>query len=168
MNPEVWGKHGWFFLHSVTMGYPDQPTPNDADNYRAFFYMLPNILPCEVCRSHFADHLRTNNIERALTNKRTLVEWLVQVHNMTNRSLGKREMTYEQVIALYTDIYAGKKSVCNGIGGNGFIGGSSGSSSVWEGNVSVTTVAIIVVVALCVGAFSGNYLYSYFRQYIRG
>lgn len=149
MNPEVWGRHGWFFLHSITMGYPDKPTPNDADSFRAFFYMLPNVLPCDVCRKHFADHLRSNNIERALTSKRTLVEWLIQVHNMTNRSLGKRELNYDQVIALYTDIYAGKRSVC----------GSSGS--VISAGTDYGFLTLIVVIALVVGAFGGNYLRRY-------
>lgn len=149
MNPEVWGRHGWFFLHSITMGYPDKPTPNDADSFRAFFYMLPNVLPCDVCRKHFADHLRSNNIERALTSKRTLVEWLIQVHNMANRSLGKREFNYDQVIALYTDIYAGKRSVCGGGGGLTSAGTDYGF------------LALIVVIALVAGAFGGNYLRRY-------
>jgi len=148
MNPEVWGRHGWFFLHSITMGYPDKPTPNDADSFRAFFYMLPNVLPCDVCRKHFADHLRSNNIERALTSKRTLVEWLIQVHNMTNRSLGKRELNYDQVIALYTDIYAGKRSVC-------------GSGGVISAGTDYGFLALIAVIALVVGAFGGNYLRRY-------
>jgi polyphosphate kinase len=29
MRPEVWGPHGWIFLHSVTMNYSDHPSKDD-------------------------------------------------------------------------------------------------------------------------------------------
>ena len=35
MLPEIWGKHGWNFLHLITMGYPDNPTEDEKRQYRS-------------------------------------------------------------------------------------------------------------------------------------
>ena len=29
MGPDIWGPHGWKFLHFVTLGYPEKPTENE-------------------------------------------------------------------------------------------------------------------------------------------
>ena len=30
-GPDVWGPHGWKFIHYVTLGYPDKPTKEDKN-----------------------------------------------------------------------------------------------------------------------------------------
>jgi len=112
MEPQVWGPHGWFFLHSITMAYPDKPTKKDRENFSNFFHLLPAVLPCEVCQNHFRQYLAELPIEPALKNKQTLVEWLINIHNKTNMSLGKPTMTYEQVIEKYKTDYANGQSQC--------------------------------------------------------
>ena len=37
MDPEVWGPHGWYFLHSITLAYPDNPTDDDKTYHKNFF-----------------------------------------------------------------------------------------------------------------------------------
>ena len=106
MEPQVWGPHGWFFLHSITMSYPEKPTKKDMENYSNFFHMIPNVLPCEVCQKHFRQHMAENPIEPALKNGQTLVEWLINIHNMANIILGKPTMTFEQVIEKYKQDYS--------------------------------------------------------------
>ena len=39
-NPEIWGPHAWFFLETVAMGYPINPTSDDKNQMKAFFYAL--------------------------------------------------------------------------------------------------------------------------------
>ena len=72
---------------------------------------LRYVLPCEVCKKHFSQHIHHNPIETALHSKRKLVEWLIEVHNQVNISLNKPTMTYDQVIDLYKKIYNGKMYV---------------------------------------------------------
>lgn len=105
MEPNVWGKHAWIFLHSVTMNYPDNPTNDDRKNYKNFFENLRFILPCEVCKKHYSKHIQSKPIEHALHSKKKLVEWLIEVHNQVNISLNKPTMSYDQVIDLYKKIY---------------------------------------------------------------
>lgn len=110
MEPEVWGPKGWFFLHSITMAYPEKPSQNDKDNYAIFFNILPTVLPCEVCQKHLRQHMANNPIQPALENRQTLVEWLINIHNMANQSLGKPVMTYDQVIEKYKKEYSNSQS----------------------------------------------------------
>jgi hypothetical protein len=105
MEPQVWGKHGWFFLHSITMGYPEHPTNMDRDKYRNFFYNIGSVLPCNKCQSNFRKHMAQIPIEPALINNSKLVEWLINIHNLTNRDTGKKELSYEEVIKIYTQAY---------------------------------------------------------------
>jgi hypothetical protein len=105
MEPQVWGKHGWFFLHSVTMGYPQHPTNTDRDKYRSFFYNIGSILPCNKCQINYRKHMEQIPIEPALINRDKLVEWLINIHNLTNRDTGKKELSYAEVVKIYTQAY---------------------------------------------------------------
>ena len=106
MDPNVWGKHGWIFLHSITMAYPEKPTENDKVNYKTFFQLLSNVLPCDVCREHFKQYIYEIPIDNALVNKKKLVEWLINIHNKTNESLGKSVLNYNDVIDIYKNLYS--------------------------------------------------------------
>jgi hypothetical protein len=103
MHPEFWGPSGWKFLHSVTFQYPIKPTVNDKAHYKEFFNSLKHTLPCEKCAYHYTAHLRKFPIDSALETREKLVRWLINVHNEVNKSLGKREYSYEEVIDIYKD-----------------------------------------------------------------
>ena len=105
MDPEIWGPHGWQFLHSITLSYPDNPSEKDRENHIQFFDKLKDVLPCEKCQLHFAKNLQTYPIENHLENKESLFKWLVDIHNRVNVDNGKREYTYEEVTELYEKMY---------------------------------------------------------------
>jgi|APSaa5957512535_1039671.scaffolds.fasta_scaffold100626_2 hypothetical protein len=99
MNPEIWGPHGWFFLHSITLAYPDYPTNEDKMLYKQFFHTIGNVLPCDTCKVHFAQHSSNYPIDRHLDSKESLSRWLVTIHNMANDSLGKKRISYDKFIS---------------------------------------------------------------------
>ena len=101
MNPKFWGPHGWYFLHSVTMNYPKNPTDQDKQIYFNFFKSLENVLPCEKCAYHYSKNLEKLPLEPALESRDKLVRWLIGVHNEVNKETGKREYSYEEVIEEY-------------------------------------------------------------------
>jgi len=101
MNPKFWGPHGWIFLHTVTINYPLEPTPQEKDAYRKFFNSLTSVLPCEKCAYHYKQHINEEPIEPALINRDALVRWLIKIHNKVNADLDKPQYTYEQVIEEY-------------------------------------------------------------------
>ena len=106
MNPKIWGRHAWIFLHSVALNYPKEPTEHDKARYRSFFTDLRDILPCGMCQSHYTENLKKIPIENALESRSTLSRWLVEVHNSVNQSTGKPLITYPQFIKKYEAMYS--------------------------------------------------------------
>jgi hypothetical protein len=106
LDPEIWGPKGWFFLHSITLNYPDNPTTNDKQNYKMFFESLKNVLPCEFCSKHFKENFDKHPLnDEILNTKKNLVNWLIEMHNEVNRLDNKKIYKYREVIDLYKNIY---------------------------------------------------------------
>lgn len=105
MNAEIWGPHAWMFLHSITLVYPHQPTTDEQQKYYNFFENLQYILPCEICKSHYKQHLIDYPLMNNLNSKDSLIRWLINVHNKINLMNGKPEWTYQEVIDHYDKIY---------------------------------------------------------------
>ena len=57
LKPKIWGPHGWKFMHFVSLGYPDNPTDTDKQNYKDFYYSLQNILPFEKFAQNYKQNL---------------------------------------------------------------------------------------------------------------
>lgn len=89
MDPNIWGPHAWHFLHTITLSYPTNPTQKQKKTYKLFFHNLVDILPCTKCSSNYNSHITQLPIEPFLKNRKTLVSWLIQIHNMTNKHLNK-------------------------------------------------------------------------------
>jgi hypothetical protein len=101
ITPNLWGPHGWKFLHYVTLGYPMNPTENDKQNYKMFFSSLQSVLPCSKCSENFKQNLKDYPIEPALENRDSLIKWFIDIHNSVNNELNKPELEYEKAIQLY-------------------------------------------------------------------
>lgn len=108
VNPNLWGPHGWKFMHYVALGYPDKPTLQDKNNYKFFYNNLTNILPCKKCKIHYSKNIKDNPIDNNLDNKNDLFEWTVDIHNMVNRENNKTVYTYEQAYNIYNKQYIEK------------------------------------------------------------
>lgn len=146
MNPKVWGPHAWFFLHSVTLSYPNNPTETDKKQMYDFFMSVSNILPCLDCMKHFKDHLNKYPITPFLDSKDSLVSWLIILHNMVNVSTGKPTMTNEDVLKLYNKKYA--------------LGSSNTFQTVFsKWSVISTTVLFMILILLY-----HKQLYYYFKK----
>ena len=112
MDPTVWGPHGWIFLHSITMAYPECPKLDDKVAYKRFFSTLKDVLPCDKCRQHYGDNLVKYPLtDEILESKERLVNWLIDIHNAVNIMNGKPKWTTEQVLAKYDELYSHKTSV---------------------------------------------------------
>lgn len=99
MNPKIWGPPTWFFLHSVTLGYPVKPTDIDKQNIKEFFESVGKILPCGKCKDNYKKHLSKLPLnETVLSSRDNLVKWLIDVHNEVNIATNKSILNYDQAI----------------------------------------------------------------------
>ena len=106
MHPEIWGPHAWIFLHSISLNYPENPSELDKERYRNFFLNLQYILPCEKCAYNYGIKLKEYPIQ--LDSKTQLVEWLMKIHNLVNKSNGKKEINNHEFMDIYKNIYNNK------------------------------------------------------------
>ena len=101
IGPNIWGPHGWKFLHYVSLGYPQEPTENDKRYYKDFYTSLQNVLPCATCQGNYKKNLSELPIDNALQSRDSLVKWVIDVHNKVNKETNKRELRYDEAIQLY-------------------------------------------------------------------
>lgn len=108
MNQNIWGPTLWFSLHTITMNYPNQPTFLQKKDYKNFFTSLQYVIPCKVCRNNYQRHLIEHPIDNFLNSRKSLVFWLIDIHNMVNSETGKKVLSYDKVIEKYEKIYEKK------------------------------------------------------------
>ena len=95
MNPAIWGRHAWNFMHLVTMGYPEYPTEADKQHYYDYLSQLRFVLPCSKCRNGYTDHLVQYPLtEQVLSSRNDLVKWGIDLHNAVNINTGKPQLSY--------------------------------------------------------------------------
>jgi len=88
---KIWGPAGWTFLHCITYGYPTEPTDERREKFKQFFTLVGEVLPCKYCRDSYKEFINDKMTELnddVLTNRRTLTEWLYNIHNAVNYKLG--------------------------------------------------------------------------------
>lgn len=103
MDPKVWGRSGWIFLFSVALCFPENPSFQQIHNYTRFFNYLQYVLPCEICRLHYAGHLNQVKIDQYVTSRDNLFLWVLKVHNLVNKQTGKPSITRADVLRIYFD-----------------------------------------------------------------
>jgi len=99
MGPETWGPIFWTTMHIVTLGYPVSPSADEKAGAAAFFNSLQTMIPCPICREHYAAFLAESPVETANGSRDELVFWAFTLHNKVNDRLGKRQITWDDFIA---------------------------------------------------------------------
>tara|TARA_Y100000389_G_C17395054_1_gene482054 strand:+ start:762 stop:1202 length:441 start_codon:yes stop_codon:yes gene_type:complete len=99
-SPGLWGTPLWNILHFITFRY----TPREAAQMKRLFQRhVPKLLPCDPCRKHYCRYIKLNPIR--LESRESLSRWLVKIHNMTNKQLGKPHFKYEDAVRRYDSHY---------------------------------------------------------------
>lgn len=99
-GPDVWGPHGWKFIHFVTLGYPNNPSKEQKKTYKTFFETLKTIIPCSICATHYTEHLKKFPLDNnVLSNKQELIEWGINVHNAVNKTHNKKIYGFKDGLA---------------------------------------------------------------------
>jgi FAD-linked sulfhydryl oxidase len=116
MDPKIWGKHTWIFLHSITLNYPDNPTDEEITNHYNFFTNLSNILPCYKCREHYKLNLKKKKLtKKILKSKELFIKWLIDIHNTVNISNNKNIESYGKIMKYYDELYNNPSKCTNNI-----------------------------------------------------
>ena len=156
MNQNIWGPHLWFSLHSISFNYPLKPTIEDKNNYKNFFLNLQEVIPCSVCKKNYKRHLNEHPIQDYLGNRKSLVYWLIDMHNMVNVEIGKKLFSYDIVIKKYEDVYQ-KKIILNNETENQNIEGENIQSKNTKYVQIIYSVFTILIILLIINIFYLKY-----------
>lgn len=108
LDPNVWGPHFWFFLHTLAMSYPNHPSSVTKKKFYELIMNLPVFLPVESIASDFSKLLDEFPITAYLDNKESLIKWMHFVHNKINEKLEKPKISLNDFYLRYYEEYKPK------------------------------------------------------------
>ena len=99
MLTSVWGPIFWFFLHTMSFNYPNNPSIETKKQYRDFILSLQYILPCKYCRDNLVLNFKKLPITMdEMKNRETFSRYIYNLHEVVNKMLKKKSnLTYEDV-----------------------------------------------------------------------
>lgn len=108
---KIWGPHFWETLHSVSFGYPLEPTEQHKKDYRDFYIAVKNVLPCKYCRESYSIYLLeeegTKITDSDLVNRDSLTRYVFKLHERVNKKIGMSyDVTYNEVYKKYESMRA--------------------------------------------------------------
>jgi len=108
LNPEVWGPPYWFVLHTIALTYPERPNDVTKKKYYDFIHNLPLFLPVKEIGNGFSKMLDKYPVTPYLDSQASFVKWMHFIHNKYNVALEKPEMTMDEAIIQYYELYKPK------------------------------------------------------------
>jgi hypothetical protein len=87
MDPKVWGPAAWRFLHLLAAS---SNTPEAREAFVSYIEVFAIVIPCKVCKQHFAENRRKFDIKHYLRNEEALLMWTYLMHDAVNYAQGKK------------------------------------------------------------------------------
>ena len=109
IDPKVWGKPTWDYYHYVTFDYPENPTPEDKNNYRTWARVFGKTLPCKNCSDGYLllfddPSSGVSLTDSALTNVETFVEWGYRMRSEIQKKIGGEQISYVAFLTNYMNV----------------------------------------------------------------
>lgn len=101
MDPKIWGPKLWFVIHTLALNYSDNPSYEQKRTTEDFFNSLVFLIPCDKCRVHYRQHINNNPVVNHLKDSNTLFKYTIDLHNEVNKTLNKKQYSYEEVVKFY-------------------------------------------------------------------
>ena len=102
---KIWGPSTWISLHAITFGYPLEPTEKNKEDYKKYFELVGDTLPCKYCRISYKEFILsgcTRLTMDTMKNRHTLTRWMYDIHERVNKKLGvDYGVTYDDVVKRY-------------------------------------------------------------------
>ena len=107
-DPNVWGPHYWFFLHTVAESYPLHPNDVTKKKYYDLIHNFPLFIPNDEIGNYFSQLLDKYPVSPYLTNRDSFVKWVHFIHNKINVRIGKPEISLPKALEMYRNEYKPK------------------------------------------------------------
>ena len=107
--PEIWGPHYWFFLNTVAMCYPYNPTKVIKKKYYDFIMNFPLFIPIPDIAKQFSEILDKYPVTPYLDSRESFIKWIIFIHNKINIMLNKNTLEYNDFINNYINQFKDPK-----------------------------------------------------------
>ena len=104
-NPNIWGPHYWFVLHTIALSYPLQANESTKKKYYDLITNLPLFIPVPDIGNVFSRFLDAYPVTPYLDSRESFTKWMHFIHNKINIYLGKPEMPYYDALNKYYENY---------------------------------------------------------------
>lgn len=101
MSKKDWGNISWILMHSLAQKVTENKFLNCKQILIRIIFDICNNLPCPDCREHANKLLKTSNINK-ISNKKELISFLCEFHNIVNKKLKKPTKNIEEVEKKYS------------------------------------------------------------------
>ena len=101
MSKKDWGNISWILMHSLAQKVTENKFVNCKEILIKIIFDICNNLPCPDCREHANKLLKTSNINK-ISNKKQLISFLCEFHNIVNKKLKKPTKNIEEVEKKYS------------------------------------------------------------------
>ncbi len=101
MSKKDWGNISWILMHSLAQKVTENKFLNCKQILIRIIFDICNNLPCPDCREHAIKLLKTSNIHK-ISNKKQLISFLCEFHNIVNKKLKKPTKKIEEVEKQYS------------------------------------------------------------------
>lgn len=81
------GRATWTFLHTMSVYYPQSPSPAQQADMHSLLTNIARFYPCEHCASHMRAQMQVDPPQ--VISRQSLANWLCRLHNEVNLRLGK-------------------------------------------------------------------------------
>ena len=109
LNPEVWGPHYWFVLHTIAITYPLNPNEVTKKKYYDFIQNLPLFLPNHQMGNAFSELLDKYPVSPYLDKRESFIKWVHFLHNQINLRLNRDEVSLQDAVNAYYSNYKPKE-----------------------------------------------------------
>jgi len=107
-NPEVWGPHYWFVLHSIANSYPKVCNQVTKRKYYDFIMNIPMFVPDSEIGNYFSNLLDKYPVTPYLDTRESFKRWMNFIHNKINSHLEKDNISFDRANEIYSNHYRPK------------------------------------------------------------
>ena len=111
LDPDIWGPHYWFVLHTISLTYPTNPNDVTKKKYYDFIQNIPLFLPSQTIGNKFSKYLDMYPVTPYLDSRESFIKWVNFIHNKVNISIGKEELTLTDSMTKYYEKYKPKEII---------------------------------------------------------